>query len=95
MSLSTATELLRSRLDRLESVTMLRARKKAAPKAAPLDENKVILLLGSVLAGLAHVARLPDIRSAMRWWAETDQAWEDLEQIREVRESLTLEMRKP
>jgi hypothetical protein len=79
MSLSRSTEQLRDQLNQLESVTM----RKATPHEDPeLDERTLTTFFGSVLGGLAHVAKASTIRRVVRWWADNDQAWEDLEAVK-------------
>lgn len=80
MSLSRSTEQLRDQLNQLESVTMAKA--KATHEVPELDEKTLITCFGAVLGGLAHVAKASTIRRAVRWWVDNDQAWEDLEAVK-------------
>lgn len=82
MSLHKTTEQLARALDRLES-TMPVSKKAFLPRS-DFDENTVILFIGAVLGGLAHVAPPSTIRRAVRWWAENDEAWEELKQVKEL-----------
>lgn len=53
----------------------------AAPKLDPrparlLTSRECAKLLGGMVGGLVGTATIEDVRTAVRWWAETDAAWE-------------------
>ena len=46
------------------------------PARTDLTDRECAKLLGAVIAGLCQMAPSEAVRAAVRWWAETDAAWE-------------------
>jgi hypothetical protein len=44
--------------------------------ARQLTSRECAKILGGVIGGLIDTAKPEDVRAAVRWWAETDEAWE-------------------
>ncbi len=40
-----------------------------------LTDRECAKLLGACIGGLVQMASLDDVRRAVRWWAENDEAW--------------------
>ena len=45
-----------------------------------LTDRECAKLLGSLIGGLAQMASIANVRAAVRWWAETDDAWPLIEE---------------
>lgn len=54
--------------------------KKLSPKPARTDltDRECAKLLGSCIGGLTLMADKQAVRDAVRWWAETDAAWDSM-----------------
>lgn len=48
------------------------------PARTDLTSRECSKLLGGMIGNLSQMASLLDIRTAVRWWAETDEAWDFL-----------------
>lgn len=48
------------------------------PARTDLTDRECTKIIGGVLGGLVEMAEIETIRAAVRWWAESDQAWEML-----------------
>lgn len=51
-----------------------------------LTSREVAKLLGGFIGGMTEMAALDEIQTAVKWWAETPEAWEELEKINELKE---------
>ena len=45
------------------------------PSRTDLTDRECARLLGAVLSGLCLMADKQSVRDAVRWWAESDEAW--------------------
>jgi hypothetical protein len=43
---------------------------------ADLTDRELTKIIGGLLGGLAQMSNPQDPRNAVRWWAETDEAWD-------------------
>jgi hypothetical protein len=41
-------------------------------------------ILGGLIAGLAQLAPIDQVRNALAWWAETDEPWAQIAQLRQI-----------
>jgi hypothetical protein len=58
------------------------------PARTDLTDRECSRIIGGVLGGLAGLTDLQALRRAVRWWAETDEAWKLFEeQERAMRQS--------
>lgn len=48
------------------------------PARTDLTTRECAKLIGSTIGGLLEMAPLENIRQAVRWWAENDEAWQVL-----------------
>lgn len=48
------------------------------PRRNDLTDRECASILGGVIGTLAGMADREAVRNAVRWWAETDQAWESV-----------------
>ncbi len=48
------------------------------PRRTDFTDREFCNIIGGLLGGLTHAGEIDDLRNAVRWWAETDQAWEGL-----------------
>ena len=53
-----------------------------------LTDRECCKILGGLIGGLATVANLDDVRNAVRWWADTDEAWEQMKNAQELSQRL-------
>lgn len=53
-----------------------------------LTDRECCKIIGGVLGSLNLMTDLESLRSAVRWWANTDEAWEGLEVQRRIIEDL-------
>lgn len=44
-----------------------------------LNSRECAKLLGGLIGALSSMAPLPELREAVRWWAENEEAWKALE----------------
>lgn len=42
---------------------------------ADLSDRECAKIVGSVIGGLVQMAPIENVRDAVRWWAENDDAW--------------------
>lgn len=52
------------------------------PIRKDLTDRECCAALGGLLGGLIRLADLESLRNAVRWWAETDEAWKVLEETK-------------
>ena len=52
--------------------------------ARELTDREISKLLGAIIAGLMTMATADTVRSAMRWWVESDAAWESMERSLQI-----------
>ena len=45
------------------------------PARTDLTDRECIRLIGGLIGGLTQMADVDTVRAAVRWWAETDEAW--------------------
>lgn len=45
----------------------------------PFTSRECSRILGSIIGGLTQFTPIENVRDAVRWWAETDKAWEALD----------------
>jgi hypothetical protein len=43
-----------------------------------MTDRECAAILGSIIGGLAHLSDVATVRNAVRWWAETDEAWQHI-----------------
>jgi hypothetical protein len=48
------------------------------PTRRDLTDREVAKILGGMLGGLVHLADLETLRRALRWWADTNEAWDGI-----------------
>jgi len=51
------------------------------PPREDLTDRECVKLIGACLGGLVQMANIDDVRRAVRWWFETDEAWTYLAQM--------------
>lgn len=56
----------------------------ARPARMDLTSRECSKLIGALLGGLAQMADVDQLRIAVRWWAETDEAWQLLRHTHEL-----------
>ncbi len=56
------------------------------PIREDLTDRECAVLLGGALGGLVRMAGVPTLRRAVRWWAETDDAWIGLLTVKRLME---------
>ena len=49
------------------------------PRRTDFTDREFCNIIGGLLGGLIHAGEIDDLRNAVRWWAETDEAWKSLE----------------
>lgn len=49
------------------------------PARTDMTDRECAKLLGAVIGGLAQQADIEAVRRAVRWWAETEDAWTALD----------------
>jgi len=49
-----------------------------------LTDREASKLLGSLIGGLLDMAPVEEVRNAVRWWAENDEAWAYMEKMQEA-----------
>lgn len=52
------------------------------PARTDLTSREFARILGGLLGGLILLGDLGDLREAVRWWAETDAAWQGFEKMK-------------
>ena len=57
-------------------------------RLAAVTDREIACILGGLIGGLAQYCSIDKVRRAVQWWAETDEAWIQYEQI-------TSEINKP
>jgi glycosyltransferase involved in cell wall biosynthesis len=55
-----------------------------------LTDRELASILGGLIGGLCDSADIDDIRNAVRWWAETDEAWEEFKSMRQMMKELSI-----
>lgn len=45
------------------------------PGRTDLTSREIAKIIGGLLGGLARMAEIEDIKIAVRWWADTPEAW--------------------
>jgi len=50
------------------------------PAREDLTDRECAKILGSLIGGLVQMAPAENVRAAVRWWAETDEAWPAIEE---------------
>ena len=58
------------------------------PTRTDLTDRECSKLLGSLLGGLCLMSDKQQVRNAVRWWAECDEAWSTMRTNKEVIEDL-------
>lgn len=48
------------------------------PARSDLSDREVAKVLGGFVTGMLAISDVDSVRNAVRWWAETDAAWEHL-----------------
>ena len=51
------------------------------PARKDLTDRECAKLIGALLGGLLQMTDVDTLKSAVRWWAESDKAWTILEMI--------------
>jgi 2-phospho-L-lactate transferase/gluconeogenesis factor (CofD/UPF0052 family) len=51
------------------------------PSRTDLTDRECSKLLGSLIGGLCMMADLATVRDAVRWWADSDDAWRAMEDM--------------
>ena len=68
-------------------------------KAKPLDSRSARMdltdrectkILGGMLGTLADMTDIETLRNAVRWWAETDAAWQALSEVKVIQGRLVM-----
>lgn len=54
------------------------------PARTDLTDRECTKIIGALLGGLIQMTTENELRAAVRFWAETDKAWEFLRQTREM-----------
>lgn len=54
------------------------------PRRADLTDRECASLIGGLLGSMVQNADIESVRNAVRWWAETDEAWEGLRVMAEA-----------
>ena len=54
-----------------------------SPARTDLTSREFARILGGLLGGLVLLGDLEDLRTAVRWWAETDLAWESFQKMKD------------
>lgn len=54
--------------------------------ARKLTDREVAKILGSLIGGLCEMASIDDVRNAVAWWAEEDDAWEMFREMQKGRQ---------
>lgn len=54
------------------------------PRRTDLTDRECASLIGGLLGAMVENADIESVRNAVRWWAETDQAWEALRVMAEA-----------
>lgn len=55
-----------------------------APRRQDLTDRECASLIGGLLGSMVQNADIESVRNAVRWWAETDEAWEGLRVMAEA-----------
>lgn len=55
------------------------------PARTDLTDRECSKIIGGCIGSLAEMAPIENIRKAVRWWAETDEAWEMFKHIEEAK----------
>jgi hypothetical protein len=59
-----------------------------------LTERECASLLGGLIGSLINNSSVETVRNAIRWWAETDEAWEGFQRLFDDRERSEATMRE-
>jgi hypothetical protein len=64
----------------------------ARPARKDLTDREVAKLLGAVVSGLLEMSDAKSVRNAVRWWANSDKAWEMLQFVQgEIAKEMEIE----
>ena len=54
------------------------------PRRTDLTDRECCSIIGGVIGGLASCADIESVRNAVRWWAETDEAWMQMKSAKAI-----------
>lgn len=54
------------------------------PVRTDLTSREIAKLLGGFLGGFVEMASIDDIKTAVKFWADTPEAWESLEALKKL-----------
>ena len=54
------------------------------PARTDLTDRECSKIIGGVIGTLCQMAPAENVRAAVAWWAETDDAWSALDQLTEI-----------
>lgn len=60
-----------------------------APARTDLTVRECTKIIGGLVGGLSQMAPIANVRDAVRWWADTDEAWSLMTSVHEANKNRT------
>jgi len=54
------------------------------PARTDLTDRELTKIIGGLLGGLVQMTDVQTLRDVVSWWADSDEAWESLEQVKKM-----------
>ena len=69
--------------------TTMAKRLSTKPAREDLTDRELTKIIGSLIGGLAQMTTVDELRNAVRWWADNDDAWQLIDaQAKAVKEAI-------